>query len=346
MRWRPVVVCFLLAIFGFVSQSPAANLKDVFNRVKSSVVVVKTLQTMVLPDAGQQLVSAGGLGSGVLISQDGKVLTAAHVVQTADAVGVVLSDGQMIPATVISSTVLADIALLQLEKMPEGAGFAALGDSDKTDVGDEIFIVGAPYGLSYSLTAGHISGRHRSGKVIWGLTELELFQTDAAVNSGNSGGPVFNLQGHVVGIVSQILSVSGGFEGLGFAVTSNVARTLLVEQPPYWTGVDGVLLTDAFARALNVPQPEAILLEQVAANSPAARLGLRGGTLKATIAEQEICLGGDVILEVGGVAANRASIINGSLRKAGAALKPGASIGCKIMRAGRIETLTYTKPAP
>jgi S1-C subfamily serine protease len=344
MHRRLVVLCILLAGCSFVSQSQAANLKEVFNKVKTSVVVVKTVQTKVLPEADQMLVSSGGLGSGVVISADGKVLTSAHVVQTADAVGVELSDGQMIPATVISSTMLADIALLQLEEVPEGVGVAVLGDSDKADVGDEVFIVGAPYGLSYSLTAGHISGRHRSGKVLWGLTELELFQTDAAINSGNSGGPVFNLKGEVVGIVSQILSVSGGFEGLGFAVTANVARTLIVEQPPYWAGLDGVILTDALARALNVPQPEALLLEQVAANSPAARLGLRGGTFNATIADQEICLGGDVLLDVGGVVANRANIINGSLRKVVAELQPGSSVPCRLLRAGTVQTLTYTRP--
>jgi len=321
-----------------------ATLKGVFNKVKSSVVVVKTVQNELPPDADQPLVSSGGLGSGVIISADGKVLTSAHVVQTADSVGAVLSDGQMIPATVISSTLLADVALLQLEKVPGGVGVAVLGNSDKTDVGDEVFIVGAPYGLSYSLTAGHISGRHRSGKVIWGLTELELFQTDAAINSGNSGGPVFNLKGEVVGIVSQLLSASGVFEGFGFAVTANVVRTLLMEQTFFWSGLDGILLSGTLARVLNIPQREAILLEQVADNSPAARLGMRGGILKATIGDEEICLGGDVLLEVGGVVANRANIINGSLRRVVAELQPGASVPCKFLRAGKIDAVSYTKP--
>ena len=109
---------------------------------------------------------------------------------------------------------------------------AKLGDSDQVDVGDEIFVIGAPYGISRTLTAGHISGRRTLNKLNENTMGAEFLQTDAAINSGNSGSPMFNLKGEVVGIVSNIMSRSGGSEGLAFAATSNTARRVLLEQKP------------------------------------------------------------------------------------------------------------------
>src|SRR6185436_17622550 len=102
-----------------------------------------------------------GLGSGVLISNDGKVLTAAHVIQTADVASVEFPDGQVIIASVIGSDIRSDVALLQLKEMPQGVAPVTLGDSDKVEVGDQIFVIGAPYGISQTLSVGHLSGRHR-----------------------------------------------------------------------------------------------------------------------------------------------------------------------------------------
>lgn len=127
-----------------------------------------------------------------------------------------------------------------------------------------MFVIGAPYGISRSLTAGHISARHvakGSGGIEW---PLELFQTDASINSGNSGGPMFNMSGEVVGIVSYILTKSGGFGGLGFAATSNVVRRLLLAEKSPWTGVEAYLLSDNLARFFNVPQPYGVPVQRVA----------------------------------------------------------------------------------
>src|SRR5262249_16951327 len=157
-----------------------------------------------------------GLASGVLISGDGKVLTAAHVVQAVDQVFVEFIDGQLVTACVISSAPAADVALLQLDSVPPGVAPAQLGDSDKVEVGDEVFVVGAPYGLSYTLSVGHIGGRAAPKGSLASLSAGEFLQTDAPINSGNSGSPMFNRQGEVVGIVSNIMSRSGGFEGIGF----------------------------------------------------------------------------------------------------------------------------------
>ena len=204
----------------------------VFKRVSGSVVVILTEEKVLPPDTYEgKKVSAQGLGSGVLVSKDGKVLTAAHVVQTADTVSVEFPNGEIVKAKVVSSEPPADVALLQLERVPASAVVAKLGDSDQVGVADQIFVVGAPYGISHTLTVGHISARRTPRGEQSELGLAEFFQTDAAVNQGNFGGPMFNMNGEVIGIVSHILSQSGGFEGLGFAVRWLGSRSRAISRP-------------------------------------------------------------------------------------------------------------------
>src|SRR5215467_3651766 len=196
-----LVLCFLANDARVEGQ----QLRDLFRSVQPAVVIVKTEQVGLAPFPQQGLVSSDGLGSGVLISSD-KVLTAAHVVQSADRTVVEFSQGEGIPARVIGCSLSADVALLQLERSPANYVPAKLGDSDQVAVGDEIFIVGAPYGISDTLTAGHVSARRPLKDKKQVATAIELLQTDAAVNSGNSGSPMFNMNGEVVGIVTNIMS--------------------------------------------------------------------------------------------------------------------------------------------
>lgn len=202
---------------------------DLFKDVNGSVIVVVAQHKVSLVPAGtQQTISIGSVGSGVLVSKSGMVITPAHLVNTADQIKVKFSSGETIGARVAASAPFAHVSLLQLESVPKEVVVAKLGDSEKVQVGDEIFVVGSPYGLNHTLTAGHISARHKLN-ILSGTFEVsEVFQTDAAINQGNSGGPLFNLGGEVIGIASSILTKSGGFEGLGFAVTSNTAKRLLL----------------------------------------------------------------------------------------------------------------------
>lgn len=334
-----LAVVFLLAWMGLSTTSGAAQLRELFKRVDASVVEVRTLERTPAPQPQGGFVRFSGLGSGVLISADGKVLTAAHVVQVSDVVAVQFVDGTVSRARVIGSIQRADLAVLQLEQVPAGVRPARLADSDTLAVGDEVFVVGAPYGIGHSLSAGHIGGRRALGAMVGGVA-LELLQTDAAINQGNSGGPMFNMDGQVVGIVSLILSRSGGFEGLGFAVTSNVAQKLLLGQATYWSGVDGILLTGDLARAFNVPQPAGLLVQRIAEGSPAADFGLRAGALRITIAGQELLAGGDVILDVGGIAVSAES---GSLDRIYgylASLKSGDLVAVRVLREGKVITLS------
>jgi len=291
-----LVLCFLANDARVNGQ----QLRDVFRSVQPAVVIVRTEQIGLAPFPQQGLVSSDGLGSGVLISND-QVITAAHLVQSADSTVVEFPRGENIRAKVIGCSLSADVALLQLERSPANYVAAKLGDSDQVAVGDEVFVVGAPYGISNTLTAGHVSARRSLKDKSQVATALELLQTDAAVNTGNSGSPLFNMKGEIVGIVTNIMSRSGGSEGMAFAATSNTARRFLLEQKPFWTGIEGRRVDGNLASALNLPQAGGVLVQRVAEGSFASRCGLRPGTLRATVEGEEIILGGDVILAVNGV---------------------------------------------
>jgi serine protease Do len=336
---KTLAVVFALAWMGLSTGAGAAPLRELFKKVNASVVEVRTLERTPAPLAEGGFVRFSGVGSGVLISADGKVLTAAHVVQTSDLVAVQFVDGTVSRARVIGSIQRADLAVLQLEQVPPGMVPARLADSDTIEVGDEVFVVGAPYGIGHSLSAGHIGGRRAAGAMVSGVT-LELLQTDAAINQGNSGGPMFNMNGQVVGIVSQILSRSGGFEGLGFAVTSNVAQKLLLGRATFWTGLDAILLTEDLARLFNVPQPAGLLVQRIAQGSPAADLGLRPGAQRITVAGQELLAGGDIILEVGGIVVSADGASFDRMYGYLTSLKPGDSIAVRVLRDGKVITLS------
>jgi S1-C subfamily serine protease len=311
----------------------AQPLGHVFRRVNPSVVVVRTKE-MDVAAQGQGMVRIAGVGSGVLIAPGGKVMTAAHLVHTADEITVQFLGGEGVGARVVASEPQADVSLLQLERVPPGALTATLGDSDAVEVGDQVFIVGAPYGIGHTLTVGHISARHKPNTVYSGMSLAEFFQTDAAINQGNSGGPMFSMAGEVIGIVSHIISKSGGFEGLGFVVTSNMARRLLLEQKSFWSGLDGYVLSGDLAKVFNLPQPVGLLVQRVAEGSPSAAIGLRAGTMKATIDGQTITVGGDIILEVQGIPIDDRTAYE-RIQERLSRLHPGVPVTITVLREGR-----------
>jgi len=315
------------------------SLEAVYDRVHGSVVTIYTIGRTGLTDASGQAATESGVGSGVMISEDGKILTAAHVVQTADAVRVEFADGTVLPAKVVGSSPLADVALVQLDRpAPAGATFAPLGDSETVRVASSVFVVGAPLGIGHTLTVGHISAK-RSSEGMSGALNVEVFQTDAAINKGNSGGPMFNLKGEVIGIVSFIVSQSGGSQGLGFAITSNTARELLLERNPMWSGMQTVPLAGPFAEAFNIPGGHAgLLVQTVAKDSPGERLGLRGGTIPVSIGDQKILIGGDIIVEGFGVPLVDNDSIARIMKKV-AAIEASDTLVLKVLRAGEVVTL-------
>jgi serine protease Do len=320
----------------------AQQLRDTFRRVKSSVVIVRTGGDQSASIAGQA--DDGGVGSGVLISKDGKILTAAHVVQGGQPITIEFTDGQRLKAQIVESAASADLALLQVDRVPEAAAAAKLGDSDVVETGDDIFIVGAPYGLSNTLSVGRVSARRPDEARGGILSTSEFLQTDAVVNPGNSGSPVFNQAGEVVGIVSSVISDAEEFHGVGFAATINTARTLLLDRDPFLNGLEGVLVTGIVAKALNVPQSAGFLVTNVARESLAEQLGLLGGQVESIIDNELLLIGGDVILKINGSAVTADRRAYRSLFSNIARSNMGSIVRCTVLRAGKVLDLSLKIP--
>lgn len=335
----------LLMVVGMVAISVPARAETVaetFKRVVNSVVVIRTSEREVPDRPGSVATSEAGLGSGVLIDKD-RVLTAAHVVQVADTITVEMANGETLSARVVSSEPSADLALLQLERAPLNASIATLGDSDAVRIGDEVLVVGAPLGMSRTLSVGHISGRRVEQKLHGGFAGFELLQTDASINPGNSGGPMFDRAGNVVGVVSHIIFGEAGAGGLGFVATSNMAKTLLLSGKAMWSGMEAYVLEGDLARIFQLPQSRGVLVQRIAKGSPAAKIGLQAGDRKATIGSEEFLVGGDVILEIHGVSLAE-SESHARVRELLESLAPGTPINLIVLRGGRRIELEWTPP--
>ena len=333
-----------LILLCWLSAANARDYSDLFAKANASVVVLHTFDS---PDSTPirkgDTVTSSGIGSGVIISSDGKILTAAHIVQTADAVLVELPDGSKIRANVISSEPAADLALLKLESPPKNLQPATLGDSDKVKIGEEIIIISNPYGFKHTLTAGHISARYSGKELGDAFSRGEFLQTDATINRGSSGGPVFNASAEVIGIVSHLETKSGGSEGLGFLVTSNSARKLMLEGKRIWSGITSVPITPRLATAIGYPYNYGVLVQKVSLDSPAAKAGVHGGVIPAIIDDKKVLLGGDVIMMVEKIplAANKEQ--SEILKKVGQ-LEAGAPITVKRYYMGNVSEISITMP--
>jgi S1-C subfamily serine protease len=310
----------------------AQNLDELFRKVNPSVVVVR---------AKGRDVGAGGMfrfnetGSGVLISDSGRVMTASHVVNGMDEITVEGVAGEVVRAQIVSSDAAADVAMLQLERVTAAMRVAKMGDSDTVRVGQQVVVVGAPYGLSHSMSAGWISARWPPNTIFRDMPLAEFFQTTATINTGNSGGPMFNMAGEVIAIVSQNISKSGGSEGLGFVVTVNSAQKLLVERKRFWSAFQGVLLTGDLAAMFNVPAPAAFLVKTVAQGSTAWNMGVQGGDRLVTIGGKEIAVGGDIILSVDGIPVVSEENIE-KIRNKLASVPGGTPFKISVLRAGKV----------
>lgn len=321
----------------------AKDFSKQYEALDKSVVIIYSDSEQVRTNAQETTsMTSSSLGTGTLINDEGLILTAAHVVNNADSLTIDVKGRGIYKAKVLSSYQPADIAIIKLITNEKGFSFATLGDSKTAKVGNEVFVIGTPYGLSHTLTVGHLSGR-RVHKGIIG--EIEFLQTDAAINQGNSGGPLFNQQGQLIGVVSYIETQSGGNEGLGFAASSNMVKRILLEQPTIWFGLEYTVLTPQLATALNVPQGSGLLIEKVAKQSFSDAVGLKAGTIAAVVDGTELILGGDIVLAIGDYSitadpAGYANIIN-YLK----AVKSDERITFRILRSGQIIELSARKPS-
>lgn len=270
---------------------------NLYKKVVPTVVTIQTISDK-LTDKGTN--KSQGLGSGVIISGECHILTAAHVVDGAKEIFVKTNDGKMREASILFSEKTADIALLKLKVHDATLAHAKLGNSDALAVGQQVYAIGSPYGLENSFSTGIISAFRNFNTLYDGTVGVEFIQTDAAINSGNSGGPIFNSSGEVIGIASSILTVSGGFQGIGMVVSINTAKDLLSFEDRPWIGIEGTILTsDNFKKLFNLNIEGGLLVQRVAKSSPAEIAGLKGGDIYAKINNRELLLGGDIILQIG-----------------------------------------------
>jgi serine protease Do len=273
---------------------------------------------------GQSPVPVRGQGSGFIVGQDGIILTNAHVVKDASEVTVKLSDRREFKARVLGSDPATDVAVLKIDasKLP----VVNLGDPRRLAVGDYVLAIGSPFGFEQSATSGIVSAKGRS---LPGDAYVPFIQTDVAVNPGNSGGPLFDASGAVVGINSQIYSQTGGYMGLSFAIPIDVA--LSVKDQIVSTGrvsharlgVAVQELNQALADSFKLPQPEGALVSSIDRNSPAAKAGLQAGDVILSYNGQPIARSGDLPALVG-------------------LARPGDQAKLEVWRNGRKETLTAT----
>ncbi|MFO1432336.1 MAG: DegQ family serine endoprotease [Candidatus Competibacteraceae bacterium] len=266
--------------------------------------------------------SQNSMGSGFIISPDGFILTNAHVVEGMDTITVGLSDRRELPAKVIGTDARSDTALLKIEadKLPT----VKIGDSDKLQVGQWVLAIGSPFGFAHSATQGIISALGRS---LPKDNYIPFIQTDAAVNPGNSGGPLFNLDGEVIGVNSQIYSRSGGYQGLSFAIPINIAMEVadqLKSRGKVTRGWLGVLIqevTPDLAQSFGLEKPRGALVGQVLADGPAQQAGVKVGDIITAFNNQTVLNSSDLPPLVGRT-------------------RPGSTATLNLIRDGKEQTLT------
>lgn len=281
---------------------------------------------------GEPQLAETGLGSGVIVSEDGLILTNNHVVRQAEELKVKLADGREYPAKIVGRDELTDVAVLRIEA--EGLRPASFADSDRLEVGEWVVAIGSPFGFSNTVTAGIVSAKGRTGLGLAAQGEdgrpqqifQDFIQTDAAINPGNSGGPLVNLDGQIVGVNTAIASRTGGYQGLGFAIPSNMARAVMdsiVKNGRVTRGWLGISLSDLSAdrsRELGAGNRAAVRVEFVSPESPADRAGLKAG---------------DIITRFQGKAVDQVARLRTSI----ALTPPGTEAAIEVLREGKPVTL-------
>jgi len=278
------------------------------------------------------------LGSGFVIDKGGHIVTNYHVVAGARSVSVSFSNNESMKATIVGADPTTDLAVLHVTAGARALTPLALGNSDRVQVGDQVVAIGNPFGLSRTATAGIVSALQRQITSPNQYTIDHVIQTDAAINHGNSGGPLLDMQGRVIGVNAQIDTGNTGEQGnvgIGFAIPSNTVSTVVGQilrtghaEHPY-LGIEPQPITPLLGQILHLPVSSGMLIAKVEPGSGAAKAGLEGGTRQITVAGESYVVGGDIIARVDGQDVSSLA----ALRDLIAARQPGDSVTLRIYRA-------------
>jgi len=297
--------------------SKALSVNQIYRRAAPGVVQVTATQVVKTPSIDpffgfsvpqSQSQSQQALGSGFVIDKAGHIVTSYHVIAGARSVRVSFSDNESVRARIVGSDPSTDVAVLQVDAHALALSPLPLGNSDAVHVGDPVVAIGNPFGLDRTVTAGIVSALQRVIQAPAQQYSIDhVIQTDAALNKGNSGGPLLDASGSVVGVNSQIQSGNGGNVGVGFAVPINTVKTVAAEiiktghAEHAFLGITGQAVTPSIAKLFRLPASAGVLVASVQPGSAAAKAGLRAGTQKVLANGESYPLGGDLIVSADGV---------------------------------------------
>jgi len=310
-------------ILSYINQTGFLPWPKIYDQIKHSVVLIQT---------------DTGLGSGFVYDYKGRIVTNYHVIEGAVSIQVTFLDGNVTGASVVGVDPYSDLAVIKVDSGVTTLSPVVLGNSSELVVGEPVAAIGNPFGLSDTITSGVVSALERELQAPGDYLIVDIIQVDAAINPGNSGGPLVNWRGQVVGVNTAIISGSGTFAGVGFAVPSDtVKRELpdLIATGGYvhpWMGVAGIDVNLAIAHHIGLEKPQGFLITDVVAGSPANSAGLRGGNDSVVIGGQEIRAGGDVIVGIDGHPVRK---LNDLVVYVERSKRPGDEVTLTIIRNGQ-----------
>jgi putative serine protease PepD len=326
------------------------SIRDIYTRSAPGVVQVTSTSFVNVPsdpffgDLFPTRQRQQSLGSGFVIDKAGHIVTNFHVVSGAKRVSVSFSNGASTKASVVGTDPSSDLAVLKIDASARAFTPLPIGNSDNMHVGDPVVAIGNPFGLDRTVTAGIVSAIQRAITAPNGYTIDHVIQTDAAINHGNSGGPLLNTRGRVIGVNSQIEtgdSGSSGNVGVGFAIPSNTVKTVIAQLiregrvDRAFIGISATPITRDLARVFRLAVSKGLLVQSVQPGSGAASAGLKAGTTQVVLAGESYNLGGDIIVQADG---NPIASLD-RLRDVVAAKKPGDNLRLVVYRAGKKTTV-------
>ena len=326
---------------GILTDDESINVR-VYRQASPAVANILTKATQY--DFFMDAVPVEGAGSGFVIDPRGYILTNFHVIQEAQSIEVVLGDQSRYSAKVIGADQRNDVALVKIEPKGKALAFLNLGDSSALQVEQKVLAIGNPFGFSSTLTTGVVSALGRTVQTSQTTFIDEAIQTDAAINRGNSGGPLINSHGEVIGINSAIYTPSGTTAGIGFAIpintAKNIAHDLMTDGRVHtaFLGVETLPVGGYLAGALDLPVQEGLLVETVTADGPAAKGGIRGGDRTANAGMRRIYIGGDIIVAIDGQKVANQFDVNILLNHK----RPGDKVTVAVYRGGKKIDLPIT----